>query len=261
MSERGRPLAARVLVVLACVVLVLALVAGYVRLTVIDSDQFANRATAALRDDSVKSLIAEKITDEVVLKNEADLIAARPIIESVASEIVGGRAFTSLFRAAVRDVHARRLRPRQEHRHAHGRGRRDGAGGRAPEAAALAREAARATAAGSRSSSATSAAPARTLARVGDDHPRARPDPAGALPAAGRRGDRRVARPAAHRGRPRDRDRRASECCWSSPTRSSARSRSTRSRAPRTEPRQAPSGTRSWRPPHGARGSSRAPAP
>ena len=31
MSERGRPLAARVLVVLACVVLVLALVAGYVR--------------------------------------------------------------------------------------------------------------------------------------------------------------------------------------------------------------------------------------
>jgi hypothetical protein len=105
MSGGGRPLAARVLVVLACVVLALALVAGYVRLTVIDSDQFANRATAALRDDSVKSLIAQKITDEVVLKNQADLLAARPIIESVASEIVGGRAFTSLFRAAVRDVH------------------------------------------------------------------------------------------------------------------------------------------------------------
>jgi disulfide bond formation protein DsbB len=44
-------------------------------------------------------------TDEVVLKNEADLIAARPIIESVASEIVGGRAFTNLFRKAVRDLH------------------------------------------------------------------------------------------------------------------------------------------------------------
>jgi hypothetical protein len=105
MNGRGRPLAARVLVVLACVVLVLALVAGYVRLAVINSDQFANRATAALRDDSVKSLIAEKITDDIVLKNEADLLAARPIIESVAGEIVGGRAFTTLFRAAVRDVH------------------------------------------------------------------------------------------------------------------------------------------------------------
>src|SRR5215213_9589471 len=105
MSARGRPLAARVLVVLACAVFVLALVAGYARLTVVDSDQFANRATSALRDESVKSLIAERITDEVVLKHKADLLPARPIIESVASEIVGGRAFTKLFRAAVRDVH------------------------------------------------------------------------------------------------------------------------------------------------------------
>ena len=41
-----------------------------------------------------ESLIAEKITDEVVLDNEPDLVAARPLIESVASGIVGGRAFT-----------------------------------------------------------------------------------------------------------------------------------------------------------------------
>ena len=53
----------------------------------------------------MRSLLAQKITDEVVLKNEADLIAARPIIESVASEIIGSRAFTGLFRRAVRDVH------------------------------------------------------------------------------------------------------------------------------------------------------------
>ena len=71
----------------------------------VDSDQFANRATEALRDDSARSLIAEKITDEVVLKNEDDLIAARPLIESVTSAIVGGRAFTELFRKAVRDLH------------------------------------------------------------------------------------------------------------------------------------------------------------
>lgn len=91
--------------VLASLAIVLALVAAYARQAAVDSDQFANRATAAVRDDSVRSLIAQKITDEVVLKNEADLIAARPIIESVASEIVGGRAFTSLFRKAVRDLH------------------------------------------------------------------------------------------------------------------------------------------------------------
>ena len=93
------------LVVLASVALVLALVAGYARRTVVDSDQFANRATAALDDDNVKSLVADKITDDVVLKNQQDLLAARPIIQSVASGIVGSRAFTSLFRSSVRDVH------------------------------------------------------------------------------------------------------------------------------------------------------------
>jgi hypothetical protein len=104
-GDRWRRLASRALVVLASVAILLALIAAYARQCAVDSDQFANRATAALRDDSVRSLLAQKITDEVVLKNEADLIAARPIIESVASEIVGGRAFTGLFRRAVRDVH------------------------------------------------------------------------------------------------------------------------------------------------------------
>ena len=108
--------------VLASLAIVLALVVAYARQAAVDSDQFANRATAALRDDSVRSLIAEKLTDEVVLKNQADLIAARPLIESVASEVVGGRAFTSLFRKAVRDVHRALFKRDQEHRHAH-RGR------------------------------------------------------------------------------------------------------------------------------------------
>jgi len=102
---RGRLIAARALVVVASVVIVLALVAGYVRLAVVDSDQFANRATAALSNDDVRALIAAQITDQLVLQNEADLLAARPIIESVASAVVGSRAFTSLFRSAVRDVH------------------------------------------------------------------------------------------------------------------------------------------------------------
>ena len=103
--DRWRLIGSRTLVVLASLAVVLAVVAGYARQTVVNSDQFANRATAALRDDSVRSLIAEKITDEVVLEQKADLVAARPLIESVASGIVGGRAFTELFRVAVRDVH------------------------------------------------------------------------------------------------------------------------------------------------------------
>jgi hypothetical protein len=104
-GDRWRRIAARLLVVLASVAVVLALVSAYARQTVVNSDQFANRATDALRDDSVRSLIAERITDDVVLKNQEDLLAARPIIESVTSDIIGGRAFTGLFRRAVRDVH------------------------------------------------------------------------------------------------------------------------------------------------------------
>ena len=105
LPDRWRPALERTLIVLAAIALVLALVAAYARQSAVDSDQFANRATAALRDDSVRSLLAQKLTDEVVLKQQADLIAARPLIESVAADVVGGRAFTGLFRAAVRDVH------------------------------------------------------------------------------------------------------------------------------------------------------------
>jgi hypothetical protein len=105
MTQRSRRLVVRALVVAASAVIALALVAGYARRAAVDSDQFANRATAALRDDGVRAVVAERITDDVVLENAADLITARPIIQTVAAEIVGGRAFIGLFRSAVRDVH------------------------------------------------------------------------------------------------------------------------------------------------------------
>ena len=114
MGARGRDFAVWVLVVVASVAIVLALVVGYVRRAAVDSDQFSNRATVALRDSSVRSLIAERITDQLVLKNEADLIAARPLIQSVVSSIVGGSAFTGAFRSGARDVH-RALFANDEH--------------------------------------------------------------------------------------------------------------------------------------------------
>src|SRR3712207_1553971 len=105
MSPRVRGPLVATLVVVASLGLLLALVAGYVRRAAVDSDQFANRATAALRDDSVRALVAAQVTDELVLKSKEDLIAARPIIQSVVSSVVGGDAFTGAFRAGVRDVH------------------------------------------------------------------------------------------------------------------------------------------------------------
>src|SRR3954471_14473785 len=114
MSPRGRRLASRLLVVLASVAIVLTLVVGYVRHTAVDSNQFANRATVVLQDKSVRSLIAERVTDDVVLEKQGDLLAARPIIEAAVSGIIGSRPFTTLFRAGVRDVH-RALFDRDQH--------------------------------------------------------------------------------------------------------------------------------------------------
>lgn len=114
MSARTRRFAAPTLVVAAVVAALLALVVGYVRHAAVSSDQFANRATVALQDSSVRSLIGERVTDQLVLKNRGDLLAARPLIESIVASVVGGRAFTAAFRSGVRDVH-RAVFERDEH--------------------------------------------------------------------------------------------------------------------------------------------------
>jgi hypothetical protein len=105
LSERVRTATVWILVVVASVAIVLALAVGYVRRAAVDSDQFANRATAALRSDPVRSLAAQQVTDEIIIKHQSDLIGARPLIESIVSSVVGGGAFTSAFRSGVRDVH------------------------------------------------------------------------------------------------------------------------------------------------------------
>ena len=96
---------ATALVVLTSLLLFGAALAGYARRAFFNSDRFANRATAALEDSSVRTAIAERVTDQLVLRNEADLLAARPIIASAVSGIVGSAPFQSLFRRAVIDVH------------------------------------------------------------------------------------------------------------------------------------------------------------
>jgi hypothetical protein len=114
MSARTRGIAEWTLIVAASTATVLALLVGYVQRAAVNSDQFANRATAALRDESVRSLIAQRVTDDLVLEHAPDLVTARPLIQSVVSSAVGGPAFTGIFRTGVRDVH-RALFDRDEH--------------------------------------------------------------------------------------------------------------------------------------------------
>lgn len=89
----------------AALALVLAVAASYIRSTVVDSGQFADRATVALRSPAVRALITDKVTDDLVLQRAPNVVAAKPLIQGVVSTVVSSNAFGSLFRAGVRDVH------------------------------------------------------------------------------------------------------------------------------------------------------------
>jgi hypothetical protein len=102
-ARRSR--SASALALLSAALLLIAIVAGYASSQLFDSDHFADRATSVLDDSAVRSEIATRVTDDVVINADSNLVAFRPVIESVVDGVVGGGAFQSLFRSAVRDVH------------------------------------------------------------------------------------------------------------------------------------------------------------
>jgi hypothetical protein len=96
----------RVLLIATAVLLVAAAIAAYTWRAVFDGDQFANRATAALQDERVRPAVADRVTDDLLLRATPDLLAARPIISSAVAGVVGGDAFVALFRRAAIDAHS-----------------------------------------------------------------------------------------------------------------------------------------------------------
>lgn len=101
----ARRIASAVLAACGCLCVAVALVAGYTSMAVLDSGQFADRATSALREAPVRDLIAREITDQVVLRSEGDLVAVRPLVQTAAESVVATSAFRALVRTAARDVH------------------------------------------------------------------------------------------------------------------------------------------------------------
>jgi hypothetical protein len=108
MARKGR-----VLLVLTGVLLVAATVVAYADRVLFDSDRFADRAAATLRDAGVREAVSDRVADQLVAA-EPDLIAARPIVVSAVSGVVGGNVFASLLRGGVRDVHAAVFRRDQD---------------------------------------------------------------------------------------------------------------------------------------------------
>ena len=104
MNDGARRIAAPVLAVLATLLLVAALATGYGARALLNADQFADRASAALGEQAVADELARRATDQLVAQ-DANLIAVRPVLEEVLSGVVRSRAFQDLFRAAVADLH------------------------------------------------------------------------------------------------------------------------------------------------------------
>jgi hypothetical protein len=101
---KRRPRLAKSLVALGAVLFLLGGVGLYFDRAVFDSGSFADRAASTLQDESVRSVISEKVSDEVV-KSRPDLIGVQPLIGAVADGVVRSPAFGALFRAGVFDLH------------------------------------------------------------------------------------------------------------------------------------------------------------
>jgi hypothetical protein len=100
-SERTRGVVSVALVVLGAVLLLAGIVTFYLRTQVLDQDAFADRAVQALDDDGVRRVVAREIVVNLVDRGSTDLVAARPLLESVVDTVIGTAPFRSVFREAA----------------------------------------------------------------------------------------------------------------------------------------------------------------
>ena len=97
---------ANVLAVLAAIVLLGAATTAFASRAFFDSGNFADRAASALDDEAVRAELGTRITDDLLLNAEPDLVAVRPVVESGISGLLGQSVFQDVFRTAVADVHS-----------------------------------------------------------------------------------------------------------------------------------------------------------
>ena len=88
---------------LAAVLVVVGIVSGaarilsvYVRDTLVDSDEAAQRAITALTQPEVRQLIAETVVVQMVKANP-DLLVARPVLSEVVSGVIVASVFHQVY--------------------------------------------------------------------------------------------------------------------------------------------------------------------
>lgn len=104
MSPRARTVAARVLLVAGLLSALVGLATGYLRREVFDAQRFGDNAVEVVRDDAVRRDLSRTIAASLANRNPR-LIAVQPVLESAASDVLGGRFAGGIVSRAAVQVH------------------------------------------------------------------------------------------------------------------------------------------------------------
>jgi hypothetical protein len=89
------------LAVVGSVLLLAGMVLFYAREEIIKPEPFADKAEDALADDEVRVVVSREIVVNLVETGSPDLVAGRPVLESVVGTVIDTTAFSKLFRKAA----------------------------------------------------------------------------------------------------------------------------------------------------------------
>jgi hypothetical protein len=98
------PVSARVLIVLGAVLAALGLLAGHVNREVLDGPTFAANVDDIRRDEAVAAELGAAISEQL-LRQHPDLVAIRPLVESVATRAASSDLLSGLTRTAAETTH------------------------------------------------------------------------------------------------------------------------------------------------------------
>src|SRR4051812_29933281 len=90
---RARRWTARALLVLGALLAAAGTVAGHINRNVIDGPTFVDHVAALRQDDDVATQVGIAIADQVIAA-KPDLVALRPLVESVSIRVAGGDALS-----------------------------------------------------------------------------------------------------------------------------------------------------------------------
>jgi hypothetical protein len=100
-----RRIATWVLVVLAGLLFLITVVAGWARNTVYDSGTFSKRAVELLNSNAVRRELASRLTEQLIRSGNQQAISFRPAYQLAIEAAIDTDTFRSIFRTAIRRTH------------------------------------------------------------------------------------------------------------------------------------------------------------